>query len=175
MSIDYKEVGENLKKKYIRPYLEQEGITAEQMQEISYETGFFIDVATSALDKHGAALFDPARTDDINRKIIENGLKEGTIKKKGEHYIYNLNNGKDIRVDTYGMDSPCLMACFVAHETFEVAKERNPQAKEIMEEVEKRRQKAGRERTHFFQRKRQLANCCNGSNDEVKTRWALNS
>lgn len=145
MAIDYKEIGENLQKRLVKPHLEEKGMTPEKAQQISYETGFMINVAASALSEYGSTLFNPPRADDINKKIIEVGMKEGTIRKEGENYKYNLNNGKDISINGFGLESPAVMANFVAHEAFEVAKERNPQAKGLMNEVENHRQKAGRE------------------------------
>ncbi|MBP3687657.1 MAG: hypothetical protein J6J35_04745 [Alphaproteobacteria bacterium] len=148
MAIDYKEIGGHLQKRLVEEELETYSkVTEDWREKVSSDIEFMVNVSASALNEYGSALFNPPRADDINKKIIEVGMKEGTIRKEGEKYRYNYPDGRCYSVDTYGggLTAPCMMATFLAHEAFEVAKERNPQAKGLMNEVENHRQKAGRE------------------------------
>lgn len=148
MAIDYKEIGEKLQKILVESNLETYSkVTEDWREKVSSDIEFMVNVSVSALNEYGSALFNPPRADDINKKIIEVGMKEGTIRKDGETYIYNYPDGRCYAVTTCGasITEPCIMANFVANEAFEVAKERNPQAKGLMNEVDNRRLKAGSE------------------------------
>lgn len=149
MSIDYQESAESLCKKYMAPWVEENKkgkFSDESLQRTVDNTSFALGITARAMNEYGAELFE--RPADINKKIIDFGVKEGTIEQStiNGHTSYNYfrNGEKGFPVSlTASYMEPSIMACMIAHETLEVAKERNPQAKEILTEVETRRQKAG--------------------------------
>lgn len=144
MAIDYDEVGKHLAERLSEEKVKQYKIPEQDVPNTQYETGFMVKVATDALKKYGSALFDPPRPDEIDKKIINVAVQNGTIiKKENGDYKYNLTNGKNFSVDSYGLSTLSEMACDVAHETTAVAKERNPQAGELIQKVENLRRIAG--------------------------------